>query len=713
MKKEDLKKHCKEDKRDLMQGKVALLFLFISLNIYAQIPLNGFCRFREFSTKTSATNIFAVDVNNDGWRDLITFSNQSKNYSVQLWSKEKFSNPSERFSNFFLHDLKLKSSQTRAAKKYVFFSRKERLLGICSFSSSGNMFINSKVKLGGFASDFDLQDIDNDGNSEILIYGSAYEGLSIFNESRKFLTEKKINTSRIFSYASFIDLDYDGFNDIAAVDLFTNSIIFFYNNRAGDFKESRILNVFTDIKQLKAADVNSDGFNDLMFVDGNQFVILKGDSVSSFNRKIFINTPVYPDKYIIFDFNADGYNDIAFINRDSGSLYIIYAMNTEIFYYPVLYLKRKGIIDFEGYVDRGGRKLVVLDQYGKVYLIDKVISLNNDLAVSIQSKSGTIGSFSYMYQTMRGLFFLDEEELSLNVLLGGRGNYFERYYKIPLSNSYKKVFVEETDETSRTFYFYSTDNSVIEIIKINFERNETSRRILYAQGNILELKIISANQNNQQIIFALSKKDGILFIESFEFRDFRYVKSGLQEISRNVEDATLSYSVNKEIYFFTRFNNVFYLNKSLYDKKAGSPVNIFATVLDKSQYYSAEIQSFNSQNNIEKPVVGLISDSNKTYLTVFFKGHFRTITLNDFSHSKDYLNFYESDDGTNNFLLYDKIKGIMKRISFAKDFLTYKIDNVFEYKNINSYIAIQLRNNSDMIVYTDSSNNLIRFKNIR
>jgi len=712
MKKEDLKKHCKEDKRDLMQGKITLLFLFISLNIYAQIPLNGFCRFREFSTKANSLNILAVDVNNDGWRDLITFSNQSKNYNVQIWSKEKFSNPSERFLNFSLYDLKLKSTQARITKKYVYLSRKERLLGISSFSSTGNMFINSKVKLRGFASDFDMQDIDNDGNSEILIYGSAYEGLSIFNESKKFLIEKKINTNRIFPYASFIDLDYDGFNDIAAVDLFTNSIIFFYNNRAGDFKQSRTLNVFSDIQQFKAVDVNSDGFNDLIFVDRNQFVILKGDSVSSFSKKIFISCPVHPDKYIIFDFNADGYNDIAFINRDSGTLYIIYSKNTEAFYYPVLYLKRNGIVDFESYVDRGGRKLVVLDKYGKIYLIDKVISLNDDLAISIQSKSGTVGSFSYMYQTMSGLFFLDEEELSLNVLLGGRGNYFERYFKVPLSNAYKKVFVDETDIESRTFYFYSPDNSLIEIIKINFEKNDISRRILYAKGNILELKIISDTQNNRQTIFVLSKKEKTLFIESFEYRDFRYVKSGFEEISRNVEEATFSYGTNKEIYFFTRFNNVFYLNKSLYDKKAGSPINIATTVLDKSQYYSAELQSFSSQNNIDKPVVGLISDSSKTNMTIFFRGHFRTISLPDFSHLKDYLNFYESDE-TNNFLLYDKIRGLMKRISFSKNYLTYKIDNVFESKNINSYIAIRLRNNIDMIVYTDSSNNLIRFKYIR
>ncbi|MEJ5351126.1 MAG: VCBS repeat-containing protein [Melioribacteraceae bacterium] len=712
MKKEDLKRHCKEDKRDLMQGKFTLLFLFISLNIYAQIPLNGFCRFREFSTKVNASNIFAVDVNNDGWRDLITLFDQNENYNFQIWSKEKFSNPSEKFLNISLYNLRLKSTQSKGGKKYVFFSRKERLIGLSSFSSSGNMSINSKVKLRGFASDFDLQDIDNDGNSEILIYGSAYDGLSIFNESKNFLYEKKIKSNRIYSYAAYIDLDYDGFTDIAAVDLFTNSIVFFYNNRAGDFRESRTLNAYSNIEQFKAVDVNSDGFNDLMYVEGNHFVILKGDSVSSFNKKIFVDCPVHPDKYLIFDFNADGYNDIAFINKDTGSLYIIYAKNTEAFYYPVLYLKRPSIVDIEAYVDRGGRKIIALDKSGKVYLIDKVISLNDDLAISLQSKLGIIGSFSYMYQTWRGLFFIDEEEMSLNVLLGGRGNYFERYFKILLSKAYKKYFVDETDEESRTFYFYSPYNSVIEIIKMNFEKNEISRRILYAKGNILELKVIGDILNDRQTIYVLSKKENTLFFESYEYRDFRYVKSGLEEISRNVEDAALSDGATKEIYFFTRFNNVFYLNKSIFDKKIGSPINLATTVLDKSQYYSAELQSFSSQNKIDKTVVGVISDSSKTNITVFVKGHIRTITLSDFSYSKGYLYFYESD-GTDNFLLYDKIRGRIKKISFGKYYLTYKFDDVFESQNINSYIAAQLKNNIDMIIYTDSSNNLIRFKYIR
>jgi len=695
-----------------MQVKFTLLFLFISFNIYAQIPLNGFCRFREFSAKANASKIFAADVNNDGWRDLITLFDQSKNYNVHIWSKERFSNPSEKFLNISLYDLKLKSTQSKGGKKYVYFSRKERLLGLSSFSSSGNMFINSKVKLRGFASDFDMQDIDNDGNSEILIYGSAYDGLSIFNESKNFLVEKKINASRIYSYAAFIDLDYDGFTDIAAVDLFTNSIVFFYNNRAGDFKESRTFNVYSNIEQFKTADVNSDGFNDLMYVDRNQFVILKGDSVSSFDKKIFVDCPVHPDKYLIFDFNADGYNDIAFINKDAGSLYIIYAKNTEAFYYPVLYLKRNGIVDIEAYVDRGGRKLIVLDKSGKVYLIDRVISLNDDLAISLQSKLGIIGSFSYMYQTRSGLFFIDDEEMSLNILLGGRGNYFERYFKILLSNAYKRYFVDESDEAGRAFYFYSPDNSVIEIIKINFEKNEFSRRILYAIGNILELKVIGNNQNDKQTIYVLSKKENALFFESFEYRDFRYVKSDLEEVSRNVEEAALSIGVNKEIYFFKRFNNVFYLNKAVLDKKIGSPINLATTVLDKSQFYSAELQSFSSQNKIDKTVVGVISDSSKTNITVFVKGHIRTITLSDFSYSKGYLYFYESD-GTDNFLLYDRIRGRIKKISFGKNYLTYKTDDVFESKNINSYIAAQLKNNIDMIIYTDSSNNLIRFKYIR
>ncbi|MEG8946144.1 FG-GAP repeat domain-containing protein [Rosettibacter firmus] len=693
-----------------MLSNIILVLLSLSVSIYAQIPLNGFCRFREFSTKINSSKIFGVDINNDGWRDIVSLPADRKNYNIQFWSKEKFSNPVEKNINFFLYDLKLKNPQSKETKRFVFLSRKDRLFGLLSFSSSGNINIISKTKLNGFASNFDLSDIDNDGSSETLVSGTGFEGLSIFYDYKKTLLEKKILTGRIFSYASFIDLDYDSYTDIVAVDLFTNSFVFLYNNGVGDFKQNRVLKVSENIEQLKVADVNSDGFNDLIYVYNNKFVIYKGDSVSSFIKKEILNCPSKPDKYYIFDFNADGYNDIAFINKSEGSLYITFAKNTESFYEPVLYLKRNEIIDFDAYVDRGGRKLVVLDTSGKVYLIDKAFSLGDGLSITLQSKPTVLGIFNYMYETMQGLYFVDEESTTLNILLGRRDYYVEKYYRYPLSYNPQKIIVEETKKEQITFYCYS--NSLIEILSVNFENNKLSRRILYAKGSILELKVSNNRLTNTQIIYIISKKNNKLFFESYEFRDFRYVNTDFVEISGNIESATLSFNLGKEIYYSSRFNNVLYLNKIQINNTVENPVNLTTLSLDDVKNYSTEVKSISSQNEKDKPIFVILGHTSYSELIVLHKGHLKTINFENYFIAKNYIRFYESNNYGNLFL-YDNQRGKIKKVVFDKNYLNYRTGDIFDSKTINDYFIQQIKNKQELIVYTDSSDNLIKFNYVR
>lgn len=712
MRKKGLKRHFKEDKKGLMKAKLFLIVNFLSSTIFAQIPINGFCRFNEYVTKENYSNLFAVDLNNDGWRDVILVQNPQKSYAVQFWQKNKFNAASERKLSFSLKNIHLHSSFPKGTKKYFFLSRTDRILGIGTFSSNGFFQVNSKVKLKSYASNFDISDIDNDRKNEILIYGSNYEGLSIFNEGKNKLIElMTINEKKLFSYANFIDLDYDGFKDIVAVDFLKNSLLFFYNNRAGNFRETRSININEEIHQFKVADVNSDGFDDIIFVNNNKFTIFKGDSVSSFTKKLIIECPFTPDKYEIFDFNADGFNDIAFINIETGSLFIVYAKNTEYFYEPILYLKRKGIIDFQAFVDRGGRKIIVLDSKGKLYLIDKVLAIDDNLSISIQSKPSTIGSFKYMFSKMNGIYFIDEDDLSLNIFIGTKRNYFEQYYKIPISSPYKNIVVDETQPEIIAFYCYSIGKPEIEIVRVNFETNISTRRILYAKGNIEELKITSDRLKDRQTIFALTKKNNILSIESFDFRDFRYVNSGLNEIAQNAESATLSFNIYKEIYFYTKFNSVTYLNKVVYDNKVNPPVNISTQILSEPKNYFTELKSFSTQYDINKPTAGIINSGKNTLLTLIKSGNFKTIDISNFSPQKNFLQ-YERLENAENVFLYDNTKNTIKIISLDKNLRAYNIKDFFISDSLKNYVIISL-NNKFLIGYTDFSDNLIKFRYIK
>ncbi|MCX7798592.1 MAG: VCBS repeat-containing protein [Melioribacter sp.] len=695
-----------------MKVKLFLFISFLTSTLLAQVPINGFCKFRQFPTKENYFKIFAADINNNGWRDVILTRSDQKGYLIQFWLENKFTSTLERKINFSITDLKLESTLSKGIKKYVLLSRSDRILSTGTFSSNGVFQPFSKVKLSGYASNFDIDDVDNDRKNEILIYGSNYNGLSIFSESKGKLYESlTLEPKKLFSYANFIDLDYDGFKDIAAVDFLKNSILFFYNNRAGDFREIRAININEEIKQFKTVDVNSDGFADLIYVSNNKFIVFKGDSVSSFVKKIEIECPYIPDKYEIFDFNGDGFNDIAFVNVATGSLYIIYAKNSEYFYEPILYLKRKGIVDFQAFVDRGGRKILMIDTNGKLYLIDKVLTITDNLAISIQSKPSHIGNFSYMFNKMNGIYFIDEDDLSLNIFIGTKGNYFEQYYKVPISLAYNKTIVEEVQSEEVIFYCYKTGRHEIEIIKVNFEINSINRRILYTKGKIVELKIVSDKSKEQQTIFALIKMNNILYLESFEFRNFRYVNSVFYEISKNAEAASFSLNVSKEIYFYTKSNNVVYLNKIVYDNKLNPPINISTYILSDPMNYFIEIKSFSNQYDIDRPIVGIIKDAIETKIILIKSGNFRTVQISNFFPEKDFL-FYEKFNDTENVYMYDRTKGIIKIISLGKNFHLSKMNDFFVSTTINNYISISVTDKI-LIAYTDYSDNLIKFSYLR
>lgn len=696
--------------------KVYSVFFFILLasqNFLAQIPLNSFCRYQEFPAKPGTNIIVPVDYNLDGWRGIVSFAENERNYTVQNWDKNKFTNPSERFLPFNLTRLKTYGSEAAQGKRFVYSSRKNREVGILSFSKWGAANIQSKIKLNSYPANIDVGDVNKNGRLEILVSGGAYFGMSIISEYNSKLSETVINNDRLFSNSVFIDLDYDSYPDVAAVDLFTNSILFFYNDKAGKFKFSRSINSDREIRDFKTNDINSDGFDDLIYIKGNNIEILQGDSVSSFKKKIIVNCIAVPDKYTVLDFNADGYNDIAFVNIETGSLFIVFAKNSDSFYEPVLYLQRKGIVDISSYVDRGGRKLAALDQNGKIYLFDKVLDRDEDFSISLGASPGLIGGCELKDENRKGLYFIDNKFYSLNFLLGSKKNLFQSYYSIPLSNVYSNVAVDDIPKDNKTFFCFTPGYRVIELFRIEFgEQIKYRRRVLYAEGPIQEIKLTSDRQKDRQTVFVLVNKHGKLQLQTFEFRDFRYISSGLDSVAVKSERAALSFGSNNEIYYFTTSDNSLYLNKTTYGKKQESPVNVTAVSTGKNEKFNYEVESFSSENNPRKPVVAWVSNNVTTNLFLFRSGYQTTLTLNGFSPTIGFMK-YLHDANTGNLYLYDKYKGIIKKISFFNNFLDNQIKDVFESQNINNYIVSQINGGIELLIFTDSSNNLINFRYIR
>jgi len=174
----------------IIVSSILILSFFYSSIIHSQIPVNGFCSFKEYQVKSGQNRFLPVDFNSDGWRDIVLFNGNEKSYSTLAWDKNKYSAPSSKSISTSFYDFHQVGSDDLRGKKYAFVSRKEREAGFISFGKNGTISIQSRLKFDSNPSSIDVADINRNGKSEILISGYNFLGLSLISEDKSKLKEK-------------------------------------------------------------------------------------------------------------------------------------------------------------------------------------------------------------------------------------------------------------------------------------------------------------------------------------------------------------------------------------------------------------------------------------------------------------------------------------------------------------------------------------------
>ena len=466
------------------------------------------------------------------------------------------------------------------------------------------------------------------------------------------------------------------------------------------------------ISELKCADYKSDGFNDFVFIKNGMINAMLGDSVSSFSRNVILDTQTRVDKYAVFDFNGDGFNDIAFINKNDGTVGISFAESTSKFYPPIFYMRRKGIADLNAFVDRGGRKLALLNRNGKIYLIDKIAGNEDEFAIAAGIQPSLVGSFDYLNDNSPDYFAVDAIENKINFYLSARSNLFDKYFSYKIFQNYSRVEVDELNPVIKTFYCYSINDRVIEMLRVNFENGDMSKRVLYTDGPIEDLKLTSDRLKDRQTIFVLINKNDELSLQSFDFRDFRYTRSGLDSIAVGVEAAAISFNIFKEIYYFQKKDLIMNLNKLIMRSEYEKPVVLSSTEIDGNTNFGFEIIGSLYNTPKENAVVSIISKKDMSDVKVIFGKKNKTFTIKRFIASQGYTKLYYDENGLEMFL-YDMQTGRFKRVSISDNPAQIITSDLFESKSVNSYIVSRIKSLKELFIYSDSYNSQIKFRNVR
>jgi len=713
-----MRKHCKGEKIDLkIEPKLrTLLFILVfSYQAFAQIPINGFCNYNNFKIPSEYTSLVPVNFNKDKFNDLIIFNNSNKNYL----SIEGFDNEFGRLrylkSTFEISNIVGITNNDFREKYFAFTSRKGRSSGIISFNKYGRIKVEKILKLNSYPENLSVADINHDGKSEILISGSSFEGLSIITQNWHGLEEKKILSKNTFNEAVFVDLNDDDRADIVAYSAVERSMYFFFNDGYGRLNLLRTIPIAENLITLKTKDLDSDGYNDIIYSTDKSFKIFWGDSVSSYDSISEIITSKIPDKFILGDYNVDGKIDIAYLDKRISSISILYSKGNREFYEEIPYLRKKNINDLVNYSSSINNGIMAIADDGNMYNFSVINTYEDNSNLLIGGTPATLNYFDYKKDGITDIVFIDSTYNNLNLLVRGNSKKPILFYSYPLFEKHDKIFVDDEDPYIKTFYCYSSSKKVVEIIKYNFDQIGITRNSLYTSGKILSLDI-KKDRKNIDKIYINYLKGGSLALNINFIQDIRILNSDYPNLDDSVLTAILSFSDSLDIFYWQKRSDKLNLKEISIKNVTPLPLTKYSTnslnsvLYFKTDKYLTKKYNFNNLsligNNGKNYFVYTTNDTTKILKEkvrnnikiikgdIFFMGHWKLNKRdNIYVYSKAKKEIYRINININDqsFEL-KKILGDINGYDFFTDYSASFYDNLFYINENNNTISIKHMN---------------------
>lgn len=709
-------KPLKEEKFDLIPVRVPLKLLLcfsILFPLQAQVNINNFCYYNNLSTSPNSNKIIVYDYSQDGFPDIVLLNGVKKDV-VEISGKNNLSVAEQREKFFFypINDLKKLNHKATDRDIFIFISRKERICGLLSFTKFGTLQLLHQTSFDNYPEKIITGDIDNDSNNEAIVFGSNFEGLMLLREKDFVLRRKSIAKERVFSEAQFVDLDYDGFLDIVAFDLFAGAITFFYNDQEGNFFEYRQLETTGVVKNLKVHDFNRDGYSDLLFQTENSLNIFKGDSVSSFTETKNIEFDEKLVDYALSDFNNDGLNDLAIID-EANFLKISFASTPDSLLASIVYFKKDGLTDLEVY-NRGKKKcLLVLSDTGELYSISNFIMNKSKIQISLGIKPTVVSSFRYSDSYHMDLCFIDSEDGKLKIILRGNSGVFLKYLEIPINYNYSKILIPKNQKPLTTFFFYTPGEKLIERVKVDLSLASFKKEKYYSYKSISELKI--EEEGDSQTAFALLFENGVAELKKFFFDSESTIIEKTETLNKNVIAPSLAMGSIKKLYYWAE-NGAFYEFREQ-DLEGGSQFKVIYESKNKTSF-SQKFSTYSySQNNIKRelPIGEMILGDN--YFVYFYDNNklnrIKSSRKNVTNLNENDLAYYRTLQGKYRYIFsYDKAAGKLYYSDVSNSGENISLSGLFENIYINNYFVTELFLNEISIVYSDPIENCITIRKI-
>jgi hypothetical protein len=714
MKKEDSMKPLFAEKTDLKQElRIFSFFCFFLLTeiTFAQIPLNGFCKLKTYQFFTNFTSFASINFNKDSYSDLLLFKPASKDaILIESFGIGELKEPK---------NIKLPSQMTKIEpvynslnniEAYAFISRETRTFGIYNFFNSGSASLTLNYSFLSYPTNLGAADINGNGNNEYLISGSAFDGLSILYIKDKKLQEEKIAERTSFSFAHFLDINNDGFTDIAAYNRLNGNLNFYFNNSEGKFDLRRQISLNLIPTQLKSFDLNFDTFNDFVISTGNSIQILFSNFGPSYDSTMIIFTDFRVDDFVIGDFNNDGYFDIVYVSRTEGIISTLFGKNDGHFYKEFVHLKRNGIESIIAFISKFIYGVAYISADGEIGFIASLSSVAEDFDLAVSVEPFSINYIDDDKNGINDLVFIDQFNNTINLLIRNKNGIPAKFYSAKLSGKQNKIIIDDSEGKLKKIFCYSDNSRLIEIVIFNTKTGNIKRDQIYAPGILLDLKLSKSGEERPSI-YIVYKKSNKLFSGEFRYVDNNYLLNEFFEVSENFLNVEIIPTEPPLISFWEIKNGNLFLfyqglnqNNKVEKAKLSLPVSnaeIFSSTfisLDESKY--SQIFIINADG---KGYISIIKGLGESTLSP-------QIRLSELRiNSKNHLSFIANND----VFLYDETTSVLWRAELSANQKNIRFKEEIKAFNIKDFIVVNLDFRNNHLIYNNKKNGSISVRRLK
>ena len=712
-----MKKHLLGEKIGLKieLNAVSFLFLFFFLpfEVLPQIPINGFCKLNLYQFSPGYSKIFSLNYNSDSYSDLILYDPSLKKMAAISGEKnERFAKEEYFDFPFHISNLAPIREKNNEIKKYAFTSRKNLTAGICEFSSDGKPRVTHQLNFKSYPEKLSTADIDGDFHQEILLSGSAFEGLSILNFEGKNLNERIVKSKGSYSQAIFINLSNDGFPDIAAINLLNNSLEFLFNDGRGNFKVVRTMNFYNKVRNLHSFDMDLDSYHDLVFLEGNKLKIMYGDFQSSYSKQIEIETKYPPNDFIIGDFNKDGNIDFAYLNTDVSIVSVVFAESDYKFFAEIPILYKEGIKNIIPFYSKFIDGLAIISDDGALLTNTVLSSMSPNIDISLSIKPTVISNFDANSDAINDICFIDSFDRSLKLVVRSNAGIPSNYFSIPLHGNPNQIAFKNFSKQSTTFFCYSVSKKLVEVIEVEFNTGKITRSEFYTARPIADVKPVL---NDHQMVFVSSLVNNRLTLEIFE-KEESWKLLADYNISEKAISADLSTLRGVKLFFWNQIGDSIKLFKKTFlpeEMKAEFLLNI------KMKNISNFLTVVDDFHNLDKEsIISFVESDEKPYILVSHDGSVNSFDVEEVKKNlivRDLNQLFVSEikpNGTRRLIVNNYNSQNIYRLNILRKGKKIVFSKIIDKINTEKFFVRNMTVNNYHLVYLNQTKECISIRQI-